>query len=52
MTSFSVVYDLFFSKITDDMYMELTKEDTVRIAEDLLNSAVHSFEFPRKLGAS
>ena len=48
MTSFSVVYDLFFSKITDDMYMELTKEDTMRMVEDLLNSAVHSFEFPRK----
>ena len=48
MRSFSVVYDLFFSKITDDMYMELTKEDTMRMVEDLLNSAVHSFEFPRK----
>lgn len=48
MTPFSVVYNLFFSKITDDMYMELTKEDTEKMAEDLLSSAIHSFEFPRK----
>ena len=48
MTPFSVVYDLFFSKITDDMYMELTKEDTGAMAENLLMSAIHSFEFPRK----
>ena len=48
MTPFSVVYDLFFKKITDDMYMELTKEDTEKMVEDLLDSAIHSFEFPRK----
>ena len=48
MTPFSTVYDLFFKKITDDMYMEFTREDTEKIVEDLLDSAVHSFEFPRK----
>jgi hypothetical protein len=30
-TSFSKVYELFLSKITDDMYMELTLEDTLKI---------------------
>ena len=28
MTEFSVVYENFLSKITDDMYMEMTVEDT------------------------
>ena len=27
-TPFSIVYDSFLSKITDDMYMELTELDT------------------------
>ena len=27
-TPFSSIYESFLSKITDDMYMELTKEDT------------------------
>lgn len=48
MTSLTKVYDLFFEKITDDMYMELTKEDTLRMVEGLLDSAIPSFEFPRK----
>ena len=30
-TPFSVVYDSFLSKITDDMYMELTPQDTDKI---------------------
>ena len=46
-TPFSKVYDRFFSKITDDMYMELTEFDTYRLVEQLLVSAIHSFEFPR-----
>ena len=29
-TSFTSVYDRFLAKITDDMFMELTKEDTCR----------------------
>ncbi len=29
-TKFTAVYDRFLSKITDDMYMELTPEDTVK----------------------
>jgi hypothetical protein len=30
-TRFSVVYDSFLSKITDDMYLELTYEDTLKL---------------------
>ncbi|MBQ9657360.1 MAG: hypothetical protein IJV31_01160 [Clostridia bacterium] len=29
-TSFTAVYERFLGKITDDMYVELTPEDTVR----------------------
>ena len=47
-TPFSIVYDSFLSKITDDMYMELTELDTFRILQDLLLSALPKFEFPRK----
>lgn len=46
-TSFSDVYQSFLSKITDDMYMELTKEDTEKMLEELLVTAIHKFEFPR-----
>lgn len=47
-TSFSLVYDSFFSKITDDMYLQLTELDTFRMLEELLLSAIQKFEFPRK----
>lgn len=46
-TPFSIVYDSFLSKITEDMYMELTELDTFRMLEDLLMTAIHKFEFPR-----
>ena len=46
-TSFALVYDSFLSKITDDMYMELTELDTYRMLEQLLLSAIEKFEFPR-----
>ena len=46
-TPFSIIYDSFLSKITDDMYMELTELDTFRMLEELLLSAIHKFEFPR-----
>ena len=46
-TSFSLVYDSFLSKITDDMYLELTQLDTFRMLEQLLLSAIEKFEFPR-----
>lgn len=47
-TSFSSVYNRFLGKITDDMYMELTPDDTIRDLRNLLIEAVPSFEFPRK----
>ncbi len=46
-TPFSDIYESFLSKITDDMYMELTKEDTYKMLQDLLISAIPKFEFPR-----
>lgn len=47
-TPFSFIYDLFLSKVTDDMYMELTELETFRMLEDLLVSAIPKFEFPKK----
>lgn len=47
-TPFSIVYDNFLSRITDDMYMELEEFDTYKMLEELLFSAIHKFEFPRK----
>ena len=46
-TQFSVIYNRFLEKITDDMYMELTPEDTVRDLQTLLINAIPGFEFPR-----
>ena len=46
-TPFSIIYDSFLSKITDDMYMELNELDTFRLLEELLKTAMHKFEFPR-----
>ena len=46
-TQFSVVYNRFLEKITDDMYMELTPEDTIRDLQSLLIDAIPGFEFPR-----
>ena len=47
-TLFSDVYESFLSKITDDMYMQLTPEDTYQILRELLLSSIHKFEFPRQ----
>lgn len=46
-TPFSVVYDRFLSKITDDMYMEMTEEETENLLQELLLNAIPWFEFPR-----
>ena len=46
-TLFSAIYNRFLEKITDDMYMELTPEDTVRDLQNLLIDAIPGFEFPR-----
>ena len=47
-TSFVDIYNRFLGKITDDMYMELTPEDTIRDLRSLLINAIPGFEFPRK----
>lgn len=47
MTSFDTIIDAFLSKITDDMYLELTEEDTIRDAKQYLLDAIPHFEFPR-----
>ena len=47
-TTFSKVYDCFYSKITDDMYMELDEAQTAALTEELLIGALPSFEFPRQ----
>lgn len=46
-TPFSDVYDVFLASITDDMFMELTIENTREILQELLLKAIPSFEFPR-----
>jgi hypothetical protein len=48
-TQFTDIYNRFLSKITDDMYMELTPEDTIRDLRSLLIDAIPGFEFPRKV---
>ena len=48
MTPCSQVYNAFLRQITDDMYMELTKEDTLSMLSELLDSAIPWFEFPRQ----
>jgi hypothetical protein len=47
-TDFVTIYNRFLGKITDDMYMELTAEDTIKDCRTLLLDAIPGFEFPRK----
>ena len=47
-TSFEEMYDFFLAGITDDMFMEMTKEDTDALLEEILLAALPHFEFPRK----
>lgn len=46
-TPFHKLYNRFLAKITDDMYLELTREDTEKDLETILLSAIPLFEFPR-----
>lgn len=46
-TSFETIVDRFLGKISDDMYLELTPEDTIRDAKQFLLDAIPNFEFPR-----
>ena len=47
MTQFTEVYNRFLGKITDDMYVELTPQDTIKDLRNLLIDAIPNFEFPR-----
>lgn len=47
MTTFQKIYDSFLDSITDDMYMELNKEETNSMLFSLFESALPWFEFPR-----
>ena len=46
-TSFQEMYDFFLAGITDDIFLELTKEDTEAMLEEILLAALPHFEFPR-----
>lgn len=47
MTRFTDVYNRFLGKITDDMYLELTPQDTIKDLRNMLIEAIPGFEFPR-----
>lgn len=47
-TLFASVYNRFLGKITDDMYLELTPEDTIKDLQNLIVDAIPGFEFPRQ----
>lgn len=54
MTSFQTIYDRFFGKITDDMYLDGDKnnalwneQDTINDCKNMLQDAIPGFEFPR-----
>ena len=47
-TTFREMFDFFLAGITDDMFMELTKEDTEKMLEEILLAALPHFEFPRE----
>lgn len=46
-TSFNEIYDRFLGSITDDMYVEWTREDTEKDLKNILIAAIPNFEFPR-----
>lgn len=46
-TTFQEMYDFFLAGITDDMFLEMTPEDTQLVLEELLLAALPHFEFPR-----
>ena len=47
-TAFVEVYNRFLNQITDDLYVELTLQDTLRDLQTMLIDALPLFEFPRK----
>lgn len=47
MTSVSEVYDAFFGLITDDMYLEITEEETHAECLSFLRKSIPLYEFPK-----
>lgn len=47
-TLFATIYNRFLGKITEDMYLELTPEDTIKDLQNLIVDAIPGFEFPRQ----
>lgn len=47
MTAFETIIDKFLGKITDDLYLEMTPEETIQDAKQFLLDAIPYFEFPR-----
>ena len=46
-TSFMTIYDSFLTRITSDLFMELTELETIEMLQDLLINAIPRFEFPK-----
>lgn len=46
-TSFGIIYDNFFTRVTSDMYLEFNEIDTIRMLQDLLIASIPRFEFPK-----
>ena len=46
-TCFTDIYNRFLGKITDDLYIELTPEDTIKDLRAMLLNVLPEFEFPR-----
>lgn len=46
-TPFQTIYDAFYNIVTDDMYLEWTKEETAADLKNILIAAIPNFEFPR-----
>lgn len=47
-TTFQEMYDFFLAGVTDDMFLELTPDETSGILRELLVSAIPYFEFPKE----
>lgn len=46
-TPFTTIYDSFLARVTDEMYMQFTELDTLKLLQELLLNAIPHFEFPR-----
>lgn len=46
-TTFYELYVRFLGKITDDLFMELTPEETIEIMQDILIDSLPDFDYPK-----